>query len=27
VRLATSPPPQVLGRGDRRAVPEAPAQD
>ena len=27
LRLATSPPPQVLGRGDRRAAPEAPAQD
>ena len=25
-RLATSPPPQVLGRGDRRAETEAPPQ-
>jgi Na+/H+ antiporter NhaD/arsenite permease-like protein len=27
LRLATSPPPQVLGRGGRREVSEAPAQD
>ncbi|ATG53482.1 sodium:proton antiporter [Brachybacterium ginsengisoli] len=27
VRLATAPPPQVLGRGARRAEPEAPAQE
>ena len=27
LRLATSPPPQVLGRGTRRPAPEAPAQE
>jgi hypothetical protein len=27
LRLATSPPPQVLGRADRRPAPGAPAQD
>lgn len=27
VRLATAPPPQVLGRGARRAEPEVPAQE
>ena len=27
LRLATSPPPQVLGRGTRRTAPEAPAED